>query len=280
MNRQRLYWVACIVTGVLMLPFLALQLIPDQAIEQAAVRLLASHGITMQARQFTVGFPASVSTSDLTLGTTTDTLFKADQLRVRPRFFPLLLGRLSLVLDGRIGATGRLEGHVQVAPRIKGQVLVNQLQLGDLPALTSAFGNGVSGAARIDLTLSESSRNDLGGEIKLQIRNLRLQQVRLASLPLPDVTFPEVRGMATLQGQTITVNNLALQGTDLYARISGTVNLAPQAPLQLQLELMPEAELLASQQSVFLLMLPFQQAPGSYRLPIVGTLQNPQLAIR
>lgn len=280
MKRQRLYWAAGITAGLLMLPFLALQLIPDQTIEQALVRLLAARGITMQAGRFTVGFPASLNASDLTLGTPSDTLFKADQLHVRPRFAPLLLGRLSLSLNGRIGAAGRLQGQVQVAPRLTGLIQAQELQLGDLPVLTTLLGSGLSGVARIDLTLSDTPATGLGGEIKLQVRNLRLQQVRLASLPLPDVTFPEVRGLAKLHGQTITLNNLALQGTGLYARLSGAVNLAPQAPLQLQLELMPDAELLASQQSVFLLMLPFQVTPGSYRLPISGTLHSPQLASR
>jgi type II secretion system protein N len=280
MTRQRLYWAAGITAGLLLLPFLALQLIPDQTIEQAVVRLLAARGIRMQAQQFTIAFPATVTASDLRLGTTTDTLLKADQLRLRPRILPLLLGRLSLVLDGRIGTHGKLQGQLQVAPRLAGQLQANELQLGDLPALTTLFGNGLSGTARIDLAMSETPGSALGGDIKLLVRNLRLEQVRLASLPLPNVTFPEVRGLAKLKGQTVTLNNLALQGTGLYARLSGAVNLAPQAPLQLQLELMPDAELLASQQSVFLLMLPFQVTPGSYRLPISGTLHSPQLASR
>lgn len=280
MSRQRLYWAAGVLAGLLLLPFLALQLIPDQTIEQTVVRLLASHGITMQAARFTVGFPASVNASDLTLGTTNDILFKADQLRVRAQLLPLVLGRLSLKIDGRIGTAGSLHGHLQVAPRLEGQLLANELQLSDLPIAATVFGNGLSGVARLDLSITEANDSGVGGDIKLQVHNLRLQQVRLASLPLPNVTFPEVRGLAKLQGQTVTLTNLALQGSGLYARLSGTINLAPQAPLQLQLELMPDAELLASQQSVFLLMLPFQVTTGSYRLPIGGTLNSPQLAAR
>ncbi len=280
MSRQRLYWAAGITAGLLLLPFLALQLIPDQTIEQTVVRLLASRGITMQAGRFTVGFPASVNASDLTLGTTSDTLLKADQLRVRPRLLPLVLGRLSLKLDGRIGAAGTLQGQLQVAPRLEGNLQVNELQLGDLPIAATVFGSGLSGVGRLDLSITDADERGVSGDIKLQIRNLRLQQVRLGSLPLPNVTFPEVRGLAKLQGQTVALTNLALQGSGLYARLSGTLNLAPQAPLQLQLELMPDAELLASQQSVFLLMLPFQVTAGSYRLPIGGTLNSPQLATR
>jgi len=140
MSRQRLYWAAGITAGLLLLPFLALQLIPDQTIEQTVVRLLASRGITMQAGRFTVGFPASVNASDLTLGTTSDTLLKADQLRVRPRLLPLVLGRLSLKLDGRIGAAGTLQGQLQVAPRLEGNLQVNELQLGDLPIAATVFG--------------------------------------------------------------------------------------------------------------------------------------------
>lgn len=280
MNRQRLYWVLGITAGLLLLPLLTLQLIPDQVYEQAATRLLADQGITMQAGRLTVGFPATVKADDLTLGTATDSMLKIDQLRARPQLLPLLLGRLFLKLDGRIGSAGTVQGRLQVAPQLGGQVQVNELQLGDLPVTTAVFGSGLRGTARIDLTISETAASGLGGDIKLQISDLQLQQVRLASLPLPNVTFPEVRGLAKLTGQTITLNNLALQGSGLYARLSGKINLAPQAPLQVQLELMPSAELLASQQSVFLLMLPFQVTPGSYRLPIGGTLHSPQLAVR
>ncbi len=273
-------WLAGAATALFLLPLLTLQFIPDQVVEQAVQRLLAGHGITLQARRFQITFPAGIRMEGLTLGDGADTLLRAEQCAIRLRLLPLCIGRVSCSLSARIGAGGRLMGDLTLHPRLQGDIQLHNLDLADLPILTSALGSGIHGATSLHCTLADSPSTGLTGRLRLQVHNLRLQSVRISSLPLPDATFPLVRGLITLKGRTLSLTSLALQGDGIYLRLSGAASLAPAAPLNLTLEIMPDAQLLNRQQSVFLLLFPFQTSPGSYRLPIGGTLAHPQIAGR
>lgn len=266
-------------SGLLLLPPLTLHFIPDSILKQSAQRMLASKGIIMQATQFESVFPAGIQAEALTLGDATTTAFKADHCIIRQRFLPLLIGRFSYSIDGKIGVTGRFSGVIDITPNFKGSVEITKLSLSDVPALTSALGPGISGTTHINLLLNTPQNSDSSGDIKVHIRDLQIRDTHLGGLPLPDVVFPEVRGLAKIKGQVIKIDNLALQSTDLYIRLNGTISLTQQAPLKLQLELLPNADLLSKQKSVFLMMLPYQLSPGIYMLPINGTLTRPQLAL-
>lgn len=282
MTRQyRIVTAAVILAGLLLVPFLTLQFIPNHVLEQSVQRLLASQGVTMQASRFSRSFPVGVLAEDVTFGNTAGTnVFKAKRLRLRLQLLPLLLGRVSCFLQADLGSKGKLSGVLTIKPQPSGTIQVNDLDLGDLPLLTTALGSGIHGTTRLDLAITTAQKTGTTGNIRFAIADLQLAGVKIGGMPLPDASFPEVRGQIKLTDQTATIENLALQGNGIYLRLSGNAPLNSTTPLNLSLELFPSPELLTSQQSLFLLMLPYQISPGSYKLPITGTVANPQLLKR
>jgi len=272
--------VALTAAGLLLLPVLAFEFIPDQILEQTTQRLLAEQGISMHATRFRSSFPAGIKAEGLSLGDATTTALKVDRLLLRLRLLPLLIGKVSCSLSADIGETGKLSGMLTVTPRLSGDVTVSTLELQDLPILTNTLGNGIRGTTRLEVTMDTAPKSGAVGNARLSIANLTLKGVTISGMPLPNAVFPTVRGLIKLKGQTLQIENLALEGDGIYLRLTGSTMPAPNAPLNLTLELLPSAELLRSQQTVFLLMLPYQVSPGHYRLPIGGTLASPQLSKR
>lgn len=266
-----------ILAALLLLPWLTTCFIPDAILLDAVNRQLAPQGISLQATQLGRPFPLGLSATGLTLSDSSQTWLQLDQVRVRLKTSSLLLGRLTLAIDARVGS-GNAAGSYTVWPRPVGQLAITNLDLATLPLLASSSGGTIKGLARLDLNLQQPDTNaTLAGTAQLQIRDVELRGIKLSGMQLPDVSCPELRGLLKLQGQTITVDNLALQGNGIYLRLGGTLPLATTVPLNLQLELLPTAEFLDQQKSLFLIMLPYQQSPGAYRIRIGGTLGSPQL---
>lgn len=261
----------------LLLPWLTVSFIPDSVLLDAANRQLAPQGLTLQAQRLGRPFPLGLSATGLTLADSSQTWLQVDQFSVRLKPSSLLLGRLTLAISGQVGS-GTLGGSYTVWPRPAGKLAISNLDLSAISLLTSTTGGTMKGLARLDLDLRQPDKAAaLAGSAQLQIRDVELRSIKLSGMQLPDVSCPELRGILKLQGQTINVDNLALQGNGIYLRLGGTLPLAATAPLNLQLELLPTAEFLEQQKSLFLIMLPYQQSPGAYRLRIGGTLGSPQL---
>jgi len=266
-----------ILLAALLLPWLTACFIPDTVLLDAANRQLAPQGLTLQAQRLGRPFPLGISATNLSLADSSQTWLQLDQLTVRLKPSSLLLGRLTLAISGQVGS-GTIGGSYTVWPRLAGKLAITNLDLAAIPLLASSTGGTLKGLARLDLELQQPGKaTALAGSAQLQIRDVELRSIKLSGMQLPDVSCPELRGILKLQGQTITVDNLALQGNGIYLRLGGTLPLAATAPLNLQLELLPTAEFLDQQKSLFLIMLPYQQSPGAYRLKIGGTLGSPQL---
>jgi len=280
MNRRSLMLcLAAAVTGLMALPPLTLLFIPDAAVQHAVSQTLAARGIKLQAGQIKTTLPFGISATRLALADSATELITLERLSLQLRLLSLLSGKLALTVAAETGP-GTLSGTVTLWPRLQGALQITNLELADIPLLATASGGTIKGTTQIDLSLQSASPAGTNGTARLMIRNLQLKGVRISSMPLPDVNFPELRGIVTTKGQTVRIDNLALQGNGIYLRLTGTASLSAGSPLNLNLELMPSAEFLEQQKSVFLFMIPYQVSPGSYKLPITGSLTNPQLAGR
>jgi type II secretion system protein N len=277
---ERLITALALVSGFFALLPLAWSMLPDTTIQQAVSQQLASHGIAMQAGTCTTGFPFRIIARNVTLRDAVDQkpLLVIDQLSIRLRLLPLVLGKATCTATGQIGA-GLLSATVTIYPALRGELHLSGLPLDALPVLTSTLTGTVKGTALLEMRFTQQQGITVG-EARLRIADLQLAQARLAALALPDLTIPETRGLLKLQGDTITVSSLALQGDGIYLRLTGTLPLNPSAPLSLALELLPTTELFERNRSLFLLMTPYQTAPGAFKLPIGGSLSSPQLLSR
>lgn len=266
------------VVGLLMLPLLTFHLIPAKVYQQALQGLLASHGLSMEAGRMGKRFPVGLYATNLAINDGKGTWCRLDHLSVDLQLLPLVIGRVRGSINARIN-TGELSGNLTFYPQ-KHQaatLAINNLQLESIPGITARLGAPLQGTAQLDLQLAKLGER-MQGEARLKIMAVRLQGVQLGGVGLPDLAVPEVRGLFKIEGHAVQVENLALQGEGIYLRLNGQVPLSATAPLKATLELLPSVEFLEQQKTVFLLMLPYQTSPGSYRLPIVGTLESPQIA--
>lgn len=272
---------AALLAGLLLLIMLAFWFISDRSLEQAIRARLEQQGLTLQARNLRTTIPFALAADQLTIGDLNGAWLTVEQLRLRLQLLPLLTGRVSLSVSGRSGS-GSMFGSFSIYPLKKrsGTIRIAGLELADIPLLTSKLGGQLRGTARLDLDFTTQQNGLLTGTSKLQITALELKAASIAGMSLPDLTVKEARGLVTTSGPRITVNSLAMQGDGIYLRLTGSTSITPSAPLNLSLQLMPTAEFLERQKSIFLLMILYQTAPGSYTLPISGTLASPQLAGR
>lgn len=275
-RRNILITCAALVVGCLFMPILVWQMIPDQAIRQFLTRTLASQGLNLQARQLGTTFPIGLKVTGLSIGDGTTPYLTMEQVSAKLRLLPLFTGKLAINLEGRLN-TGTASATVTLYPSTQGTLLINNLEIASIPAVRNAIEGTIKGTLNLEAAFRRTS-GSVTGDAKLRINSLSLSGAKLSSMPLPDLTVPETRGLLKLNGPAIDITNLGMQAKGIYLRLSGKLPLTPAAPLNLTLDLMPSAELMERQKSVFLIMFPYMMAPGHYRLPISGSFSNPQIA--
>jgi type II secretion system protein N len=205
-------------------------------------------------------------------------LVRSDWLRIQPRVWPLLRGRLLLKVKAVLG-DGQLDADYGVNGTQALMLQATDIKLGDLPFFRSVLGARAGGILWSKGHLARDAQG-LNGELKLEIKQLELSGVRLGAFPLPDVSGLQSQGMLRVTGNKARLESFTLQGTGIYMRLSGDVPLGTatmNVPLNLTLEIMPKPEFLESQKLVFLVLSKFMVSPGVYRVPIRGTLLKPEI---
>ncbi len=266
---------ACLL-GIMALPSVTLLLIPDNVIKKAVTDVAAAKGFTVQAGSIKTALPFGVTAVQLKVTELTTTLFSMDRLELQLRLLPLLIGRVNLAVSGKVG-NGTITGNTLLYPKINSSIHFKNIQLGDIDILQTAANGTIKGIAQLDLSLQSGSVSEIKGDVKLQIGQIQIKGVKVSGMQLPDVTFPELRSLLKIKGQTIMVENMALQGNGVYLRLNGTTSIAAGVPLNLQIELMPSQEFMEQQKMVFMMMGTYQVSPGVYNIPITGTLSSPRL---
>lgn len=266
------------VTGLLTLPVLTYQLIPNTVIQQAVTYLTATKGIKITAENLTKTFPIGIKAHKLSLGNTQATWIVLNKAKLTLQLLPLFVGRIAVSFQGAVTSNSTLDADLALWPKMQGTAHADNLALETISLLQSADGGSMRGTAKVEITLQTTQKVGTTGQVKLLVNNLHANGLKISAMPLPDLSCPQIRGMATIQGTQLRINNLAFAGKGIYARLQGMVQMDPNLPLNLNLELMPSAELLEQQKSLFLVMFPYQVSSGSYQIPIGGTLSNPQLS--
>jgi type II secretion system protein N len=269
---------ASVIGGVLLFLLLGLAFIPDRALEQAVTRALTAEGYTFKAVAFGKAFPLGLQGKRLEIGTDAGPVLVLDRAAVRLKFLPLLTGRVTIALDGRIGA-GTIIGTLTVAPQKKLELTIRDLPLDAIPFFTTVAGTQAKGIARVSTTIQGVGAG-AKGTMQLQVRGAELNGIKIGETPLPDAAYREVQGMLRVGGGRANLESFTLQGDALYVRLKGDMPISAPlngSPLNLTLELMPKPEFLERQKFVFLLLVKYLTSPGHYQIPIRGTLAKPLL---
>ncbi|BEH08658.1 MULTISPECIES: type II secretion system protein GspN [Geobacter] len=278
MTAQRwLAWGVGIIAGLLLILIFTLLLVPSRELEQLTVRWFARQGYDFSAADFGKAFPLGIAARGVTIADNRGPLLRVDTVRARLELLPLLAGKVSVDVDGSVGA-GQFDGTFR--PRAgTGVFSARDVRLEDIPFFRTATDADIKGVLTVDATLAGTGRSR-GGDVKLAVKGAHIRGATISGVPLPDAVYETVRGMVRVAGGRATIDSFSLQGEDVYVRLSGTMPLmAPMgnSPLNLSLELMPRPAFLDRQKLVFTLLAKYLVTPGHYRLPIRGTLSKPLL---
>ncbi|OGT97834.1 MAG: type II secretion system protein GspN [Geobacteraceae bacterium GWC2_48_7] len=269
---------AAVVSALLMLIFLTLVFIPDRELQGVVSRILEKKGYTFSAGEFGKSFPLGIAAKKIEVGDDRGPILKADDLYIRLRILPLFIGQIRIALDARIGS-GEINGEYASTGGGSADLKIKRLQLEEVPFFKTVAGAAVKG----DLTVGGNIKNlkkNAQGEIKLAVRGADMQGVKIGEMPLPDAAYHTVQGMLKFGSGKAALESFTLQGDGLFVRLKGDlpVGAAPAAtPLNLTLELMPKPEFMEKQKFVFLLLIKYLTSPGSYQIPIRGTLARPSI---
>ena len=273
---RRVVIAAALPALLLLLVLLTLLFVPDRALEGVVVRALDREGYTFKAGSFGKAFPLGLQARDVSVAGERGEVLRADRLAVRLRLLPLFLGKVSVSCAVRIGS-GTLAAEVEPLGKGRLDLTVSGLRLEDIPFFASVTGAKVGGQATAEAHFR--GRGDkMDGEFRLEVRGAEVSGVKIGDMPLPDSAYRTVQGMLRAKAGKLTLESFTLEGDGLYVRLKGDLPLGASpaaAPLNLSLELMPQAEFLEKQKYVFLLLVKYQQSPGHYEIPIRGTLAKP-----
>lgn len=276
--RQRLMMGGWCAGALFLLLLLSLLFISNRELQGVASRFFAQHGYTFRSEEFCKAFPLGIKARKVEIGTEKGTVAKIDELALRLRFFPLLKGVVKLSFNARIGA-GVISGEYSTAGGGFAALEVKNIQLEEIPFFAVVAGATVKGALTANGEFRELQKK-VTGKMQLEVRGADLRGVKIGETPLPDASYHTVRGMMSVKSGRANLESFTLQGDGIFVRLKGDLPLGtPPAttPLNLTLELMPKPEFLEKQKFVFLMLVKYITSPGSYQIPIKGTLAKPSI---
>jgi type II secretion system protein N len=269
--------IAAGVVSLVLLLLLTIIFIPVGEIKGVVERGLAREGYVLQVAEFKKTFPLGITVSNALVSDERGVLLKLDSATFRVQLLPLFIGKVAFEAQARIGE-GELSANIQ--PRTSTiSVHAERVRLQDVPLLQIATGANIRG----DLFLDGSFTGEgtaLQGEMRMEIGQADLRSIKISGMPFPDASYETIRGMFKASGGIGNLESLTFQGDGIYIRLKGTLGMTgplDSAPLNLTIELMPKPDFLEKQKLIFLLLAKYMKSPGSYRIPVTGTVTNPAI---
>lgn len=272
-----LRWVALFLAALVLFVVLMYLFFPVRRINTAIDQALSTQGLALAPAARKTILPGLVW-NNAVLASEQGELIRIARLKVRPVLLRILSGQVVLHSAASIGS-----GHLDLDYGLNGRealtLKADGIRLGEIPFFQSVLSARAGGTLRSAGSVTRSAQG-LNGEFQLEVKQLELSGVKLGAFSLPDVARLTSQGLVRITDGKARLESLTLQGDGIYMRLSGDLPMtgnAATAPLNLVLEIMPKPEFLDSQKLVFLLLAKFMISPGVYRVPIRGTLLQPEI---
>jgi type II secretion system protein N len=276
-RRSILLFIAGSLVSLVLILVLAILLVPVSEIKGVITRGLEREGYLLQADEFHKSFPLGITVRNAQVGDERGLLLKLDSATFRLKLLPLFIGSISLAANARIG-DGEVSASLQ--PRTATITLHSEgVRLQDIPLLQVTTGANLQGNLFLDGSFTGRG-TALHGDMRMEIKRAELSGIKVSDMPLPDASYESIRGMFRASGGQGTLESLTFQGDGIYIRLKGSLAMTgplEASPLNLAIELMPKPDFLEKQKLVFLLLAKYQKSPGSYHIPVTGTLMNPSI---
>ena len=267
------------IIAVLLVVFLLLCYVffPTGRINAVITETLAQQGLTLSPAVHKTLLPG-LAWDKMILSSEQGALLNCERLSIRLRLLPLLIGRAVFSGGATIG-NGQLDVDYALNGKEALDLKSDGIDLSDIPFFKSVLGAKAAGTLWSQGTLQRNTKG-LGGDLKLEIKQLEFSGVKLGAFSLPDVTNLKTQGMIKVSNSKARLESFTLEGDGIYMRLSGDIPSGSNAggtPLNLSLEIMPKPEFLEKQKLVFMLLAKFMTSPGIYTVPIRGTLLKPTI---
>lgn len=223
---------------------------------------LAAHGIDAELHGLKKGllYTIDIDTAVLRRDSHELVTFRNLSLRVYP--FSLFFFSLRGVLDGEVYG-GAVSGRMEFT-RDTQQITcsLNDVSISEIVFLKRM---GLAGRGRLSGTLRI---NDSTGHAEFASGDARLEPATYAGRRVPLNLFHTLTGALEIQGDTIRIVSLSLEGEDVFARLKGVVR---NTVMDLAMEIMPGRSFL---ENPFLLaqLEHYKVSPGYFVIPVKGTL--------
>ncbi len=279
MKRRALYLACGIPAAVVVFLFLTLFFTPNDAVKGVLVRAADNAGYSLNFSGFGKSFPLGFKSRELEVASAKGSLIRLRDARVHLELLPLLIGKLRVSYDAKVGAAGELAGEVNLGKDHGWSVQCKGVRLEEIPFFATVAGASVKG----ELSVNGKTVTPKGypeGNLQLEVRGAELAGVKIGEMPLPDARYKQIRGALGIEYGRMALKSFTLEGDDIYVRLKGDSVLAVpvgNSPLNLVLEMMPKPAFLDRQKFVFLLLMKYQTSPGAFSVPIHGTLAHPAI---
>ena len=250
---------------------------PTARIDSMCAQVLSRQGLTLAPAVHKTLLPG-LAWDNLLLSSQQGQLLSCERLQVRPLLLPLLIGRAVLSGGATIG-----KGQLDVSYALNGKaaldLTIEDVSLADIPFFKTVLGAKAGGLLWSKGTLQRGAKG-LGGDLKLEVKQLELSGVKLGAFPLPDASKLKTQGIIRVVEGKARLESFTLEGDGIYMRLSGDIPSGANAavtPLNMSLEIMPKADFMERQKLVFMVLAKFMTSPGVYKIPIKGTLIKPEI---
>jgi len=142
----------------------------------------------------------------------------------------LLRLHLNVSFDGKIGQ-GAVSGTInQTINGKKLEMTVEEAPMSDFPFLHRA---GIEGSGTLSIRCTMTNRT---GHVEFETHNAQFHPAVFSNITVPLNFFNRVRGALDIKENVIYIPSIALEGKDIYARMSGKIDVTF---LDLSMEIMP-----------------------------------------
>lgn len=189
-------------------------------------------------------------------------VFSVSNVSARLRFLPLLTLKAVVPLRASAGG-GEITGSAELTRqgyRIAAEAAGVEIEKLGLYPLT---GLNLSGALKVDVFFEDGS-----GKARFSVDRAEFESPSLFGFKLPLELFHQVRGALLLNYGKVEIESLALEGEDIYARVTGSLK---GGNADLKLELMPEGDTFPDPMYDTLLQR-YRVSRGHYVIPVKSRL--------
>ena len=174
----------------------------------------------------------------------------------------LITSRMDLSLDGRVGE-GHFSGDAILSRNmITVNIVFMQANLRDMQFLEVA---GIRGTGDVS---GKFTLTDQKGHLEFLVNNAGIDPAVFAGVTVPLNFFNTIKGSVDIEGNTVDLASVSLEGRDIFARLKGVIK---DNVMDLHMEVMPPKSFLEN--PLFLSQVDrYQVSPGYYVIPVKGNL--------